>query len=201
MTKKVLVATEKPFNSAAVPQIRKIVEDAGYQLEVLEKYQSQDELLKAVADANALIVRSDKITKEVIDAAKELEVIVRAGAGYDSIDTQYAKEKGVIVENTPGQNSNAVGELVFGLLVFAARNRFNGKSGSELMGKKIGFHAFGHTARCAARIARGARSAPPRSTRMSQTSPTWRTSTRPVTSSPYTSPPHRRPRDLSIMTL
>ncbi len=155
MTKKVLVATEKPFNSAAVPQIRKIVEDAGYQLEVLEKYQSQDELLKAVADANALIVRSDKITKEVIDASKELEVIVRAGAGYDSIDTQYAKEKGVIVENTPGQNSNAVGELVFGLLVFAARNRFNGKSGSELMGKKIGFHAFGHTARCAARIARG----------------------------------------------
>lgn len=155
MSKTVLVATEKPFNSAAIPQIRKIVEEAGYRLEVLEKYTTKEELLKAAEGANALIVRSDKVTKEVIDAAKGLEIVVRAGAGYDSIDTQYAKEKGIIVENTPGQNANAVGELAFGMLVYTVRNHFNGKSGSELKGRKLGFHAFGHTARNTARIARG----------------------------------------------
>ena len=152
---KILVATEKPFASKAVEGIKAEIEGAGNQLILLEKYTEKAQLLDAVGNIDALIVRSDKVTPEVLDAAKELKIVVRAGAGYDNIDTAYAKEKGVVVENTPGQNSNAVAELVFGLLVYAVRNFYNGKSGSELMGKKLGILAFGNVGRNVARIAKG----------------------------------------------
>lgn len=152
---KILVATEKPFAAAAVEGIKKVAQEEGHEIVLLEKYQEKQQLLDAVADVDAMIVRSDKVDKEVLDAAKNLKIVVRAGAGYDSIDTAYAKEKGVIVENTPGQNSNAVAELVFGLLVFTVRNFFNGKSGSELKGKKLGILAFGNVGRNVARIAKG----------------------------------------------
>lgn len=152
---KILVATEKPFADAAVNGIKKAVEAEGHEAVLLEKYTDKAQLLDAVKDADAMIVRSDKITKEVLDAAPKLKIVVRAGAGYDSIDTAYAKEKGVVVENTPGQNSNAVAELVFGLLVYTVRNFFNGKAGSELKGKKLGILAFGNVGRNVARIAKG----------------------------------------------
>ena len=152
---KVLVATEKPFAAPAVEGIKKELEAGGHQVIFLEKYTDKTQLLDAVKDADALIVRSDKITSEVLDAANSLKIVVRAGAGYDSIDTAYAKQKNVVVENTPGQNSNAVAELVFGLLVYTVRNFFNGKSGSELKGKKLGILAFGNVGRNVARIAKG----------------------------------------------
>ena len=152
---KVLVATEKPFAQVAVDGIRKEVESAGNTLELLEKYTDVSQLLDAVKDADALIVRSDKVTPAVLDAANNLKIVVRAGAGYDNVDIAYAKEKGVVVENTPGQNSNAVAELVFGLLVYAVRNFYNGKSGTELLGKKLGILAFGNVGRNVARIAKG----------------------------------------------
>lgn len=152
---KILVATEKPFAAAAVEGIKKMAQEEGHEIVLLEKYQEKQQLLDAVADVDAMIVRSDNVDKEVLDAAKNLKIVVRAGAGYDSIDTSYAKEKGVVVENTPGQNSNAVAELVFGLLVFTVRNFFNGKSGSELKGKKLGILAFGNVGRNVARIAKG----------------------------------------------
>lgn len=152
---KVLVATEKPFATAAVEGIKKVITENGHQTVLLEKYTDVQQLMDAVADADAMIVRSDKVTPAVIDAAKNLKIVVRAGAGYDSIDTAYAKEKNVIVENTPGQNANAVAELVFGLLVYAVRGFYNGKSGSELMGKKLGILAFGNVGRNVARIAKG----------------------------------------------
>ena len=135
---KVLIATEKPFAPSAVQGITTELKNAGHEVVLL-----------------AMIVRSDKVTPEVLDAAKQLKIIVRAGAGYDSIDTAYAKEKNVVVENTPGQNSNAVAELVFGLLVYAVRSFYNGKAGTELMGKKIGILAFGNVGRNVARIAKG----------------------------------------------
>ena len=152
---KVLIATEKPFAPAAVQGITNELKGAGHEVVLLEKYASTAELLEAVKDADAMIVRSDKVTPEVLDAAKQVKVVVRAGAGYDSIDTAYAKEKNVVVENTPGQNSNAVAELVFGLLVYAVRNFYNGKAGTELMGKKLGILAFGNVGRNVARIAKG----------------------------------------------
>ena len=152
---KVLIATEKPFAPAAVQGVTNELKGAGHEVVLLEKYASTAELLEAVKDADAMIVRSDKVTPEVLDAAKQLKVVVRAGAGYDSIDTAYAKEKNVVVENTPGQNSNAVAELVFGLLVYAVRNFYNGKAGTELMGKKLGILAFGNVGRNVARIAKG----------------------------------------------
>jgi len=152
---KVLVATEKPFAKVAVDGIRTEIEGAGNELELLEKYTDTAQLLDAVKDADAMIVRSDKVTPAVLDAAKSLKIVVRAGAGYDSIDTAYAKEKGIVVENTPGQNSNAVAELVFGLLVFAVRNFYNGKAGTELKGKKLGILAFGNVGRNVARVASG----------------------------------------------
>ena len=145
---KILVATEKPFAPVAIEGIKKEVEGAGHQLVLLEKYTEKEQLLQAVKDADALIVRSDKVTPEVLDAAEKLKIVVRAGAGYDSIDTEYAKKKGVVVENTPGQNANAVAELVFGSF-------YNGKAGSELMGKKLGILAFGNVGRNVARIAKG----------------------------------------------
>ena len=149
------MATEKPFAAAAVNGIKAEIEGAGNELALLEKYTDKQQLLDAVADADALIIRSDKVTPEVLDAAKQLKIVVRAGAGYDNVDCVYAKEKGVVVENTPGQNSNAVAELVFGLLVYGVRNFYNGKSGSELMGKKLGILAFGNVGRNVARIAKG----------------------------------------------
>ena len=152
---KVLVATEKPFAAPAVTGIKNELESAGNQVAFLEKYTEKSQLLAVVADADALIVRSDKVTPEVLDAAKNLKIVVRAGAGYDNIDCAYAKSKGIVVENTPGQNSNAVAELVFGLLVYTVRNFYNGKSGSELKGKRLGILAFGNVGRNVARIAKG----------------------------------------------
>lgn len=152
---KVLVATEKPFSANAVKAIKEEIEKAGHELVLLEKYTEKAQLLDAVKDVEAMIVRSDNVTPDVMDAAAKLKIIVRAGAGYDSIDTAYAKEKGIIVENTPGQNANAVAELVLGLLVYAVRAFFNGKSGSELIGKKLGLLAFGNVGRNVARIAKG----------------------------------------------
>jgi len=152
---KVLVATEKPFAAVAVDGIREVIEGAGYTLELLEKYTEKQQLLAAVADADALIVRSDKVDTEVLDAAKSLKIVVRAGAGYDNIDLEAATAHNVVVENTPGQNSNAVAELVFGMAVMMARNKFNGKAGTELKGKRLGIHAFGQVGRNVARIAKG----------------------------------------------
>ena len=152
---KVLVATEKPFAAAAVNGIRKEIEAAGNELVLLEKYTEKVQLLDAVKDADAMIIRSDKVDAEVLDAAKQLKIVVRAGAGYDNIDLAAATAHNVVAENTPGQNSNAVAELVFGLLVFAVRNFYNGKSGSELMGKKLGILAYGNVGRNVARIAKG----------------------------------------------
>lgn len=152
---KVLVATEKPFAAPAVVGIKNELEAAGNEVVFLEKYTEKSQLLEAVADVDAMIVRSDKVTSEVLDAAKNLKIVVRAGAGYDNVDCAYAKEKGVVVENTPGQNSNAVAELVFGLLVYAVRNFYNGKSGSELKDKRLGILAFGNVGRNVARIAKG----------------------------------------------
>ncbi len=152
---KILVATEKPFAAAAVNGIKAELEGAGNEVVLLEKYTDKQQLLDAVADADAMIIRSDKVTPEVLDVAKQLKIVVRAGAGYDNVDCAYAKEKGVVVENTPGQNSNAVAELVFGLMVYAVRNFYNGKSGSELLGKKLGILAFGNVGRNVARIAKG----------------------------------------------
>ena len=152
---KVLVATEKPFAAAAVEGIRKEIEGAGHELVLLEKYTEKAQLLDAVKDVDAMIIRSDKADAEVLEAAKQLKIVVRAGAGFDNIDLAAATAHGVVAENTPGQNSNAVAELVFGLLVYAVRNFYNGKSGSELKGKKLGILAFGNVGRNVARIAEG----------------------------------------------
>ena len=152
---KVLVATEKPFAKIAVDGIREVVEKNGYELALLEKYTDVNDLYKAVSDADALIVRSDKVTKEVIDHANNLKIVVRAGAGFDNLDLEACTAKGIVAMNTPGQNSNAVAELVMGMLVYAVRNFYNGKSGSELMGKKLGILAFGNVGRNVARIAKG----------------------------------------------
>ena len=152
---KILVATEKPFAKIAVDGIREVVEKNGYELALLEKYTDVNDLYKAVADADALIVRSDKVTKEVIDHANNLKIVVRAGAGFDNLDLEACTAKGIVAMNTPGQNSNAVAELVMGMLVYAVRNFYNGKSGTELMGKKLGLLAFGNVGRNVARIAKG----------------------------------------------
>ena len=152
---KILVATEKPFAPVAVDGIRDVVEQAGYQLVLLEKYISKQQLLEAVADADALIIRSDNVDEEVLDAAKNLKIVVRAGAGYDNIDLAAATARNVVAMNTPGQNSNAVAELALGLMVMALRNMYNGTSGTELMGKKLGIHAYGNVGRNVARIAKG----------------------------------------------
>jgi D-3-phosphoglycerate dehydrogenase len=152
---KILVATEKPFAPAAITQIREVVENAGHNLALLEKYKSPQELHAAVADADAMIVRSDIVDAAVIAAAPKLKIAVRAGAGYDNLDLNACTAGNVVAMNTPGQNSNAVAELAFGMMVYAARGGFDGKSGSELMGKTLGLHAFGNVGRCMARIAAG----------------------------------------------
>jgi D-3-phosphoglycerate dehydrogenase len=152
---KVLIATDKPFAPIAVQGIREVVETAGFSLVLLEGYTSQADFIKAVADVDAVILRSDKADKEVIEAGKILKIIVRAGAGYDNVDLQAATAKKVVVMNTPGQNSNAVAELAFGMMVYYVRNFFAGKSGTELKDKKLGIHAFGYVGKNVARIAKG----------------------------------------------
>lgn len=152
---KVLVATEKPFSKVAVDGIREVTEKAGYELALLEKYTEKSQLLDAVKDVDALIVRSDKVDAEVVEAAKQLKIVVRAGAGYDNLDLQACTVHNVVAMNTPGQNANSVAELVFGMLVYGVRNFFNGTSGTELLGKKLGILAFGNVGRNVARIANG----------------------------------------------
>jgi D-3-phosphoglycerate dehydrogenase len=152
---KVLVATEKPFAKIAVEGIRKIVQEAGHTFALLEKYTSTDELLAAVADADAMIVRSDKVSREVVNAAKNLKIVVRAGAGYDNLDLAACSEKGIVAMNTPGQNSNAVAELAIGLMVYVSRNCFTPGTGTELKGKTIGIHAYGNVGRLVAKLAKG----------------------------------------------
>ena len=152
---KVLVATEKPFAKVAIDGIKQVLDEAGYEMALLEKYTDKKELLDAVADADAIIIRSDIVDAEVIEAAKQLKIVVRAGAGYDNVDLQAASAANVVVMNTPGQNANAVAELALGLMVYAVRNLFNGTSGTELMGKKLGIHAYGNVGRNVARVAKG----------------------------------------------
>ena len=152
---KILVATEKPFAAIAVNGIREVIEGAGMELVLLEKYTEKGQLLEAVKDVDAMIIRSDKVDTEVLDAAKNLKIVVRAGAGYDNVDLASASAHGVCVMNTPGQNSNAVAELVFGLLVYGVRNFYKGTSGMELKGKKLGILAYGNVGRNVARIAKG----------------------------------------------
>ncbi len=152
---KVLIATEKPFAATAVEGIKEVIDGAGFELALLEKYTEKSQLLEAVADVDAIIIRSDKVDAEVLDAAKNLKIVVRAGAGYDNVDLEAATAHNVVVMNTPGQNANAVAELVLGLLVFAVRNFYNGKAGSELMGKTLGILAFGNVGRNVARVAKG----------------------------------------------
>ena len=152
---KVLIATEKPFSPIAVQGIREVTDAAGYELVLLEKYTQKQQLLDAMADVDALIVRSDKVDAEVLEAATRLKIVVRAGAGYDNIDLAAATAHNVVVMNTPGQNANSVAELVFGLLVFGMRGFFTGKAGRELKNKKLGILAFGNVGRNVARIARG----------------------------------------------
>ena len=152
---KVLLATVKPFAPAAVEQIREIIEKAGYEFALLEKYEEQSELHAAVSDADALIVRSDKVDAGVIGAAGKLKIVVRAGAGYDNIDLQATSDHEVVAMNTPGQNSNAVAELALGMMVYVARNQFAGTSGSELKHKTLGLHAYGYVGKIVAGLARG----------------------------------------------
>ena len=153
--KKVLIATEKPFSKVAVDGIREVTDKAGYELVLLEKYTEKSQLLDAVKDVDALIVRSDKVDAEVVEAAKQLKIVVRAGAGFDNLDLQACTAHNVVAMITPGQNANSVAELVFGMLVYGVRNFFNGTSGTELLGKKLGILAFGNVGRNVARIAKG----------------------------------------------
>jgi D-3-phosphoglycerate dehydrogenase / 2-oxoglutarate reductase len=155
MSKKVLLATEKPFSATARDEVVGILKKANYGVVLLESYKNKNELLQAVADVDAMIVRSDIIDKEVLKAASKLQLVVRAGAGYDNIDGGNARERRVDVMNTPGQNSNAVAELAFGLMLYMARGKFDGKTGSELRGKNLGIHAFGAVGRQIAAIGKG----------------------------------------------
>lgn len=152
---KVLIATDKPFAAEAVKGIRDVIEKVGFELALLEKYTEKKQLLDAITDADAAIIRSDIFDKEVLQAGKNLKIVVRAGAGYDNIDLEAATAHNICVMNTPGQNANAVAELVFGLAVYAVRNFYNGTSGTELLGKKLGIHAYGNVGRNVARIAKG----------------------------------------------
>ena len=152
---KVLVATEKPFAPLALNQIKEITKNAGYEFSKLENYEDKNQLLEAVKDTDALIIRSDQVTKEVIDAAKNLKIVVRAGAGFDNVDLEAASAKNVVVMNTPGQNSNAVAELAIGMMIYMARGKFNGKPGTELKGKTLGIHAYGNVGKLVANIAKG----------------------------------------------
>lgn len=152
---KILLATEKPFSAAAVGGIKDIVTGAGHELALLEKYTDKSQLLAAISDAEAIIIRSDKITAEVIAAAPKLKIVVRAGAGYDNVDLVAATDRGIVVMNTPGQNSNAVAELAIAMAIYMARNQFNPGTGSEIAGKRMGCHAFGNIGKLVARYAHG----------------------------------------------
>ena len=153
--KKVLIATEKPFAGVAVEGIKNILKDAGYEVALLEKYASVDEFYQAVAGADALIVRSDKVTKEIVAAAPNLKIVVRAGAGYDNLDLTACSDKGIVAMNTPGQNSNAVAELALGMMVYMARNCWEPGTGTELKGKKLGIHAYGNVGKLVAALGKG----------------------------------------------
>jgi D-3-phosphoglycerate dehydrogenase / 2-oxoglutarate reductase len=156
MSKTILVATEKPFAKAAVGRMQEVVaKNPGFELKLLEKYTDKQDLVDAVKEADGLIIRSDKITREVLDAAKNLKVVARGGAGYDNVDLEAATEKGICVMNTPGQNSNAVSELVFGMMLNLVRHQYVGKPGTELRGKSIGIHAYGNAGKCVARLGKG----------------------------------------------
>lgn len=144
---RILLATQKPFAAAAVAGIRNIVEEAGYELAILEKYESAEDLKAAAADADAMIVRSDKVTKEVVEAAKSLKIVIRAGAGFDNLDLEACSAHGVVAMNTPGQNSNAVAELAIAMMIFMSRNQFTPATGSEIQGKTLGIQAFGNVGR------------------------------------------------------
>jgi D-3-phosphoglycerate dehydrogenase len=152
---KISVATIKPFAPVAVSQIKEIVEKAGHDFALLEKYSNEEELIQFVSGADALIVRSDDINKQVIAAAPHLKIVVRAGAGYDNIDLDASREANIVVMNTPGQNANAVAELALGMMIYVARNQFNGSPGTELLGKKLGIHAYGNVGKRVACLARG----------------------------------------------
>ena len=153
--KKVLIATVKPFAPAAVEGIKEVLDKAGYEMVLLEKYESPDDWKKAAADVDAMIIRSDKATQDIIEAASNLKIIVRAGAGYDNVDLDACNKKGVVAMNTPGQNSNAVAELAFGMMLYHVRKGFDGTSGTELRGKKLGIHAYGNVGKFVAEIAKG----------------------------------------------
>ena len=155
MSKKILVATEKPFAKSAVEAILKVFNEANYETVLLESYTSVDQLKEAIKDVDAVIVRSDKLTADIIESAKNLKIAVRAGAGYDNIDLDAASKKRIVVMNTPGQNSNAVAELAFGLMLYIARRGYTGKDGTELRGKTIGIHAYGYVGKYVAKIAKG----------------------------------------------
>jgi len=152
---KVLVATVKPFSAQAVEEVKGVFQEAGYEVEVLSAYPAQSDLIAAVADADGLIIRSDNVDREVLEAASKLKIVVRAGAGYDNVDLEAATEKGVVVMNTPGQNSNAVAELAAGMMVYMNRNRLTPSTGTELRGKKLGIHAYGYVGRIVGMIAKG----------------------------------------------
>ncbi len=152
---KVLIATVKPFSAEAVTAVKDVLQEKGYEVEVLAKYPDQSDLVGAVADVDAMIIRSDKVDREVLEAAKNLKIVVRAGAGYDNVDLEAATEKGVVVMNTPGQNSNAVAELALGMMVFMNRNGLTPAAGRELRGKKLGIHAYGYVGRIVGMIAKG----------------------------------------------
>jgi len=153
--KRITVATDKPFAKEAIDQIREIVEDAGHELHLLESYKQQSDLIEVAKISDALIIRSDKVDVDVINADDRLAIVVRAGAGYDNVDLKAATNRGVVVMNTPGQNSNAVAELAFGMMIFMGRNKFAPGTGSELLGKKLGIHAFGNVGKYVSRIAKG----------------------------------------------
>lgn len=155
MSKKILVATFKPFAKKAVENITKICQDEGYQLELLESYSEPSDLIKAVENVDGLIIRSDEVTAEVLSAAQNLKIVVRAGAGFDNVDLSAASERNVVVMNTPGQNANAVAELVFGLMLNLARRQYTGKPGTELKDKKIGLQAYGNVGKAVNQIAKG----------------------------------------------
>jgi D-3-phosphoglycerate dehydrogenase len=153
--KRILVATEKPFAATAVEGIKKILGTAGYETVLLEKYASAADLVKAVAEVDALIVRSDKVTGEVVEAAGKLKIVVRAGAGYDNLNLTACTAKGIVAMNTPGQNSNAVAELAVGLMIYMSRNSMMAGTGSELKGKKLGIHAYGNVGKRVAALGKG----------------------------------------------
>ena len=154
MKMKILIATQKPFAAKAVEGMKNILTEAGFEVAMLERYEEPEELVAAVADVDGLIVRSDKVTAEVIEAAPDLKIVVRAGAGYDNVDLSAATEHGVVVMNTPGQNSNAVAELALALMIYMSRNRFTPGTGFELQGKTVGIHAYGNVGRLVARKAK-----------------------------------------------